>query len=184
MTASGSYSPAQKVLHWATALAVLVMIPLGLYMVWRYGATDFDAVTVRLFDIHKLIGFILLWLVAARLGLRLARGVPPAPSGLHPLQRIAADMTHRALYVLLFVVPVLGWMGASAYDLRSLPGGFALPEIVAHNPDLAGRIMWWHLWTAILLGALAAMHIGAALLHLVFFKDGVFQRMWPSRRNS
>jgi cytochrome b561 len=158
------------------------MIPLGFYMVWRYAATDFDAVTVQLFDIHKLTGFVLLWLVVARLGIRLVRGVPEPVPTLHPLQRAAASVTHGLLYVMLFVVPLLGWAGSSAYDLRSLPFGFNLPEILARNPDLGGRIMWWHGWAAIVLGLLAAMHLGAALMHLVMFRDGVFQRMWPSRR--
>jgi cytochrome b561 len=183
MSAPDRYSSLQKTLHWTIALIVAVMIPLGFYMLWRYGATDFDAVTVQLFDAHKLLGFILLSLVVVRASVRLLRGVPPLPATISPFQRIAANVTHRSIYLLLFIVPLLGWVGASAYDLRSLPGGLALPEILPVDKDLGGRIMWWHGWAAIVLGLLVALHIGAALLHLVVLRDGVFQRMWPSGRD-
>jgi cytochrome b561 len=150
-------------------------------MVRRYFATDNDALTVILFDVHKLAGFLLLWLVLVRIGVRLAKGTPPLPPTLAQPQRIAAEATHGLIYLLLLAVPMVGWAGASAYGLLSLPGGFRLPEIVGKNDDLAGRILEWHAWGAIMLAALVAVHVSAALLHRFHFKDGVFERMWPGR---
>lgn len=181
MAAPVQYSPLQMVLHWITALMVIVMVPMGFYMVWRYFATDNDALTVGIFDVHKLLGFLLLWLVVARLGVRIAKGVPPPAASMTRWQRMAAETTHRSIYGLLVVVPLTGWAGASAYGLRSLPGGIQLPEIVAKNTNLAGQILWWHGWGAIALAAAAVAHIAAALLHRYVFKDGVFERMWPFR---
>jgi cytochrome b561 len=176
------YSPLQKILHWTTALIVLAMIPMGFYMVWRYFATDNDAITVTLFNSHKLAGFLLLWLVLARLVTRIVVGTPPPPATLSKPQRVAAEATHGLIYVLLLAVPVAGWAGASAYGLLDLPGGLNLPEIVGRNDDLAGRILWWHGWGGIALAVLVGLHISAALLHRVYFKDGVFERMWPGSR--
>ncbi len=184
MTGPTSYSPLQRALHWTVALIVLAMIPLGLYMVRRYVETNFDAATQELYDAHKLFGFLLLWLVVVRIGVRVLRGAPPPPATLNPLQRTAAAATHAGLYLLLIVVPMLGWIGASAYDIRSVLGGFSLPKIAAHNEDFAYRILWWHGWVAIALGVVAALHIGAALFHRFVLKDGVFQRMWPWGRRS
>jgi cytochrome b561 len=181
MAEAARYSPLQKGLHWTTAVAVILMVPLGFYMVQRYFATDNDALTVRLFDVHKLIGFLLLWLVIVRVAVRLRSGTPPHPPSLAPVQRIAAEAVHGMLYLLLIIVPLLGWAGASAYGLLSLPGGLRLPPILAENTDLAGRILWWHAWGAIALALLAAAHIGAALMHRFLFKDGIFERMWPDR---
>jgi cytochrome b561 len=181
MPGAARYSSLQKALHWTTALAVIVMVPLGFYMVQRYFATDNDPLTVRLFDVHKLIGFLLLWLVVIRVVVRLRRGTPPPPPTLAPVQRIAAEAVHGMLYLLLIVVPLLGWAGASAYGLLSLPGGLRLPPILGENTDLAGRILWWHAWGAIALALLAGAHIGAALMHRFFLKDGIFERMWPGR---
>ena len=173
-----SYSPLQRTLHWITAAVVIVMIPLGLYMVQRGAWSNFDALTNTLYSWHKLIGFCLLWLIVARIVVRLVRGAPPQVP-LHPLQHFAAEATHLGLYALLIVVPILGWTGVSAYGARGTALGFTLPQIIVENQDLGNAILAYHGWAAILLGLLALMHIGAALMHRFIFKDGVFARMWP-----
>jgi cytochrome b561 len=101
---------------------------------------------------------------------------------LNILQRVAAEATHLGIYLLLFLVPILGWVGVSAYGARDVAGGLALPEIIGKNEELATRILSLHGWAAYALGALVAAHIGAALMHRIILRDGVFQRMWPSRR--
>jgi cytochrome b561 len=177
------YSTSQKALHWIIALAVVIMIPMGLYMVKRYVETNYDAITVKIYDTHKLIGFVTLWLVVARLAVRLRHGAPsPAPT-LRRWQRKAAAATHALLYLLLLAVPILGWVGASADGTLSMLGGLELPAIMARNDDYGWLILWYHGWAAIGLGALAAVHACAGLAHLLVLKDGVFQRMWPSRRH-
>lgn len=173
-----SYSPLQRTLHWIIAAAVVVMIPVGLYMVNRGKWSNFDAMTNTLYSWHKLIGFCVLWLVVVRIIVRLTRGAPP-PEPLHPLQQFAASATHLGLYVLLAIVPLLGWAGVSAYGARGTPFGFNLPEIIPQNQDLGNTILYYHGWAAILLGLLVLMHVGAALMHRFVFKDGVFARMWP-----
>ena len=183
MERTETYSPLHKTVHWLTAILVAVLLPIGFYMVWRYGATDNDAMTVRLFDLHKLLGLVVLCLLVVRVAVRLARGVPP-PASFARWQRLAAETNHLVIYVLLLAVPLLGWLGASAYDLNSLPGGLRLPALLAKDTDLAGRILWWHGWVAIALGLACAGHIGAALVHRVVLRDGVFERMWPSRNKS
>lgn len=181
MAAPGNYSSLQRALHWLTAMIIVPIVPVGFYMVWRYSATDNDAQTVLLFDWHKLAGFTLLWLVLLRVVVRLTKGTPPPPPTLAAPQRIIAEAVHGMLYVLLLTVPVLGWAGASAYGLLSLPGGFRLPEIIGKDTDLAGRILEWHGWGAIVLSVLVCAHIGAALMHRLYLKDGIFERMWPGR---
>ncbi len=103
METSRSYSPLQRMLHWITALVVIIMIPVGLYMVNRGKWSNFDALTNTLYGWHKLIGFCLLWLIVVRVIVRLMRGAPP-PVPLHPLQRLASEATHLGLYGLLILV--------------------------------------------------------------------------------
>jgi cytochrome b561 len=182
MTEPTHYSPLQRTLHWITVLCLLILVPLGFYMVRRYFATNFDALTKDLFNIHKLLGLLLLAVVALRLGVRLVRGAPPHVPPLPAGQRMAAEAVHWLLYALLLIVPVLGWMGASAYGLLTLPFGLRLPEIVANNGDYAGQVLQWHLRGAVVLCLLAGAHIGAALLHRLVLKDRVLERMWPARR--
>ena len=178
MEALRSYSPLQRTLHWIIAAAVFMMIPVGLYMVNRGAWSNFDALTNTLYSWHKFIGFCILWLVVVRIIVRLMRGAPP-PEPLHPLQQFAASATHFGLYALILLVPILGWTGVSAYGARGTPFGFNLPEIIAQNQSLGETILAYHGWAAMLLGLLALMHIGAALMHRFILKDRVFARMWP-----
>jgi cytochrome b561 len=178
METSRSYSPLQRMLHWITVAIVSIMIPVGLYMVYRGKWSNFDALTNTLYSWHKLIGFCLLWLIVVRIIVRLIRGAPP-PEPLHPLQQAAATATHFGMYVLLLVVPILGWTGLSAYGAMDAALGIKLPQIISKNEALSETILHYHGWAAIGLGLLALMHIGAALMHRFILKDRVFARMWP-----
>lgn len=184
MTPLNSYSSLHKFLHWTMALLVLGMLAAGLYMVYRGNATNFDALTNTIYTWHKTIGFVVLCLVVLRIVVRLSQGVPAPEPSLNLFLRVAAGANHLGIYLLLILVPILGWVGVSAYGARGIVGGLALPELVAENQDLAGRILWAHGWAAYALGVFVAVHIGAALMHRFILRDGVFQRMWPSRRDS
>jgi len=184
MDKPATYSPLQKIFHWLTVILVIVQIPLGIVMVERYNRVDFDAITTMLYNNHKLLGVLVLVITAARLAVRLTRGVPAPEPSLGPTLRLAATTTHLALYGFLIVVPILGWIGAAAYDLRALPGGLALPAIVAPDKDLAGSVLVWHAVGAITLAGLALAHFGAALMHFFVRKDGVLQRMLPGRHRA
>ena len=179
-TASAArYSFAARALHWLVAAFVICMIPLGLYMVARGEATNFDALTGRLYDLHKLAGFTVLWLIVLRVFVRLRRGAPPPLATLTPFERIASGAVHHLLYALLLVVPLLGWAGISAYPALNLFGAFNLPGILPANEPLANRILGLHGLLAQGLGILALIHIAAALRHRFVEHDGVLRRMWP-----
>lgn len=173
------YSLAARRLHWAVAAFVLCMIPLGLYMVARGEATNFDAVTGSLYSLHKLLGFLVLWLIVLRVVVRLRRGAPPPVATLTPFERVASHAVHMALYLLLLIVPLLGWAGISAYPALNVFGLFDLPAILPPDEALAKRILGLHGLLAQILGLLAVLHIAAALRHRFIKRDGVMRRMWP-----
>lgn len=173
------YSPKARAFHWLTVAAIATLVPLGLYMVWRGNATNFDALTARLYDAHKLLGFLTLWLVVARLVYRLRQGAPPDEPTLEWWQKAAAHLTHWGLYGLLLAIPLLGWFGVSRYDARGIFGLVSLPAIAAKDQDAATFIFTLHYWAAMLLVAMLAVHIGAAFFHHVIRGDGVLRRMLP-----
>jgi cytochrome b561 len=174
-----AYAPAHRALHWLMALLVIPMAPVGVYMVSRGAATNFDALTNTLYSSHKLTGFIVLWLAALRIVIKRRNGVPPPAATLTAFERIASTAVHHGLYALLIIVPLLGWAGVSAFGARSIFGWFSLPQILPQNEQLAKTILAIHGWAAMLMMALVAAHIAGAMMHLVVKKDGVFQRMWP-----
>jgi cytochrome b561 len=176
----GVYSSAARHFHWLVALMVIGMIPTGIYMVERGKQTSFDALTNILYDSHKLGGFILIWIMVARLAYRLRKGAPASEPTLAPWERAVSHATHWAIYGLLFLVPMLGWLGVSRYPALSIHGWFSLPSIATANEAAAKEVFALHKLFAILLGALVLAHIGAAFRHHFIKRDGVLRRMMPS----
>jgi cytochrome b561 len=170
------YSLLARRLHWWTVALLGVQIPVGLFMV-RYGAaTNFAAPSGTLYDGHKLLGLALLLLVAVRLGYRLGHGAPSSEPSLTLWQRAISHANHWAIYALLFIVPLIGWLAISYYG-PFRPFGIALPVLVAENGERAKRFFALHQFAAYALIALIGMHIAAALWHYLIRKDGVMRRM-------
>jgi cytochrome b561 len=181
-TAAPVYSPTARFFHWLTVIAIVVQIPLGFYMVWRGGVTNFDATTNTLYSGHKLLGFLLLWFVVLRLLYRFVHGAPPDEPTLAWWHKAGAHLSHWGLYALLIIVPVLGWLGVSHYGALETFGGWSLPAIAEKNEDKANWVFQLHYWGVLLILAVAAVHICAALYHQFIRGDGVLRRMLPGLR--
>ena len=177
------YSPVARKFHWWTVALIATLVPLGLYMVWRGEATKFDALTGRLYDLHKLLGFTLLCVVVARLVYRFRNGAPADEPTLEWWQKAASHATHWGIYALLVAVPLGGWLGVSLYGARSIFGIVSLPPLAGQDQDAAGAIFTWHFRGAMLLVILVGAHVGAALFHHVVRKDGVLRRMLPGLKH-
>lgn len=172
-----TYSVTARRLHWWTVAFLAIQIPVGLFMV-RYGAaTDFAPPTAQLYDGHKLLGLVILVLAAARLTYRLVHGAPPDEPTIEVWQKIAGHFTHWALYALLFLVPILGWLAISYYGPFE-PFGIKLPTLAAKDDARATQTFFLHMLAAYALILVAGMHVGAALFHYVIRKDGVLRRMF------
>lgn len=178
-----AYSAAARRFHWITVAAVLVMVPLGLGMTYRGNTLDiWDGLTNGLYSAHKLLGFLVLWLSAGRLIYRLVRGAPPDEPTLEWWHKAASRLVHWALYGLLLVVPLLGWIGVSLFPALTIFDLFNLPALASPDEEAAKRVLALHGWLAILLVLTIAGHVGAALYHHFIRKDGVMRRMLPGLR--
>jgi cytochrome b561 len=179
----GSYSATARALHWITAAAVLVMVPLGLAMSHRGNTLGiWDGLTNALFSSHKLLGFLLLWLSAGRLIYRLVKGAPPDEPTLTWWQKAGSHLVHWLLYGLLLIVPLIGWIGISLFPALTVFDLFSLPALAAPNEEASKRVLALHGWLALLLATLVGLHLAAALFHQLIRKDGVMGRMLPGLR--
>ena len=176
-TEGPTYSVAARRLHWWTVLLLATQVPLGLVMVRLGAATNFAEPTGTLYDSHKLIGLAILMLVLARLAYRLAHGAPPDEPTVEPWQKAASHATHWAIYALLIIVPMLGWLAISYYGPFA-PFGIKLPTLAAQDDAKATQVFHWHRLAAYALILMVGMHVGAALFHYVIRRDGVLRRMW------
>jgi len=179
-TRETTYSTGARHFHWWTVALLTAQVPLGLYMVYRGGATKFDALTGRLYDLHKTLGLVILALVVARLIYRLVHGGPADEPTIDWWQKAASHVTHWSLYALLILVPLVGWLGISLYGAREVFGILTIPPLAAPNSDAAGTVLLLHRLLAFLIILLIAMHVGAAVvLHYFIRGDGVLARMLP-----
>lgn len=167
------YTPVAKTLHWLTAFLVLLMIPVGFVM----ARVD---VPSAIYDLHKSIGPLILFLTLFRLYYRLAHPPAPLPDDLLAVQKFAAHATHWGLYGLLILQPLVGWIATSAYP-APVPffGLFNLPPLWTENKALSEQLYALHFWLGVLLVLVIGMHVGAALFHYFIRKDGILQRMLP-----
>jgi cytochrome b561 len=83
------------------------------------------------------------------------------------------------MYLLLLVVPLLGWFGVQLYPALDVFGLFSLPAIVAPDQARAETVFAIHKALALVLVAFIALHVAAALYHYLIRRDGVLQRMVP-----
>ena len=171
------YSNVAIALHWLMALMILASLGVGWYM----SGLSLSPTRLKLYNWHKWAGVTLLALAALRLLWRLSRR-PPADLPMPAWQARAAHVTHAALYVLFFAVPLVGWAYSSAAGFPLVWFGvLPLPDFVPVDKALAEALKPWHGRLAYLLAFLAAGHIGAALKHHFMDRDGMLDRMRPHK---
>lgn len=171
------YSAPAKWLHWLIAPIVLAMIPVGAIM----DDLPHGALQDRLFFLHESFGLTVLALMIARVATRL-RGAPPPAASLSRAERIIAAATHHAIYLLLALTPVLGWLALSAYGLRpAFFGLFEPPALLAKDEPLSKLLFSAHGLAGFTLAALIALHLLGVARHHFVKRDGVVQRMLPGR---
>lgn len=180
LAAAPSYAPLQKGVHWLHAALVLTALPLGVVIGNAAEGAIAPATMDRLYNLHRSFGFAVLLVAVLRVAVRVSKGAPPPVPTLTRFERIASVAVHHLLYLMIFLVPLLGWAGTSAYRAEiSVFGLFYLPHFVAENRALSETLLAAHGAAAIVMAALVALHIAGALMHLVVKRDGVFRRMWP-----
>jgi cytochrome b561 len=167
------FSAPQRLLHWLMAVCILAMLFIGVGMV--------ATVTPRyltLVQIHKPLGIAILLLALIRLVLRFRYGAPPLPAAMPEPMKLAAHLSHVAFYILMIVMPLLGWamLSAASYPVV-LFGGVHLPPILPLNATLHTVLWDAHHYLAFVFFALILLHVAAALLHALVRRDGVFETM-------
>lgn len=164
-------------LHWLVAALVLGQLALGWWMIDLPKSPP--GLRAGWFNVHKSIGLTIGLLMLGRLWWRSRHAPPPLPASLPRLQVLAARANHAALYVCLLLMPLSGYLGSvfSGYPIKYF--GIVLPQWGWASPTLKEFFSGVHLATVWVLMALIALHLGAALKHLLVNRDGVFARMWP-----
>ena len=170
------YGIISQLFHWLMALLLIGLLAVGLYMV----GLPIGLQKLKLYGWHKEFGILILMLVVFSLAWRTTNIHPSLPDTMPAWQKIAANGVHVLLYVLMFALPITGWMLSSASGLPvSFFGLFVMPDLVAPNEHLRAVLVQVHHWLAYGLIAGLLGHIGAALQHHFIDKDDILRRMLP-----
>lgn len=163
-------------LHWLTLILILGLAMAGLLM------TDLPngPQKIQIYALHKSFGLTVLGLTAIRLIWRLFSTTPATAENTPAWQAFVAKLTHGMLYVLLFAMPISGWLynSAAGFPLKYF-GLFKLPKLSGYDPQLKELAGEAHETFFYVLALLMLIHAGAALKHHYLDKDTTLTRMLP-----
>lgn len=175
------YERVAVVLHWSLAVLIIALILTGWYMV------DIPRNTAQrafMFNLHKSLGIATAVVIVALIAWRARHAAPPLPGGMPGWERIAAVTNHALFYVLMVLVTVAGYLTSSFSAFGPKLFGIPLPHWGWEDAVLRGEFAAVHRVGAMIFAVLIAIHIAAALKHLIVDRDGVFQRMLLAHRRS
>ena len=165
-----------RVLHWATAVILVVSVSAILYR----ETTEHKTLRQVLMELHRQLGLLVLLLLVARVAVRSVKGLVNHAPGPSAARRRAAAVAHWSMYGVLAGLVLLGWALCNAHAIHlRLFGVIPLPDLVAADSDLADTLSDYHIWGAWVLLSLVVPHVLAALWHHYIRHDGVLTAMLP-----
>lgn len=173
MTMNTSYNPVSKILHWTTALLIFGLLLLGFYM----AGLDFSEDKLQLYALHKSFGFLVLILVFVRVVWHLFVKKPASLPSHKKWEKGLSHAVHGFLYVLLFAMPLTGWVMSSAGDFTIQFFGFDVPDIVVKDKGLFDLAREAHEIIAFVIVGVVALHVAGAFKHHFIDRDETLARM-------
>lgn len=168
---AASYPKMARIFHWITALLILTLLTMG-WMFEDLPKGDFKRMFI---DTHKALGLAVLFITLARLAWWKGKQAPAAVEG--PVwQQLMAKAAHKVLYVMLFALPLSGYLFVT-YGRGLTLFGVKFPQIGAANPEFSHLMREVHGAGASLLAIVLGLHAGAALWHHFVRKDPTLERM-------
>lgn len=171
---SQRFTSTAKIFHWLLAVLIPGMLSLGWYMM----LIEETPAAPWYFDLHKSIGMVVAATVVLRLLWRLTHRPPMLPAHVAQWQVSASKVSHWLLYASLLAMPALGFAGALFSEDGLSFFGLPLTTFAHPNKDVSEVLFSTHGVIAWILAGLIAVHVLAALKHLLIAKDGLFHRMW------
>lgn len=162
------YSKFMMILHWLTALCVVIA--------WFLGEGG-PEVMKNPPTLHFVFGLTVLVLVVPRLIARLAGGAPPLDPRSAPLLQLAAKAGHAVLYAFLIAMPISGWYAASALGIPVRIWGVTLPALTERLAQPPGLVADLHSNGGTVFLVIAGLHGLMALYHHFVLKDDTLRRM-------
>jgi len=168
------YTRTAIALHWLIALLVIGQFAWGWWM--QQIPKQPPGPRVDAFNLHKSVGLVILALMVVRILWWIGHRAPPFPP-MPSWQAWTARATHFALYGLLVIQPLSGYLGSefSGFPVRFF--GLTLPGWAGKNIALKELLSVVHLAASWSIAAAVALHVAGALKHALIERDGLLARM-------
>ena len=165
------YGLISKLLHWVSALLLLVQIPLGFYLV----DLDFGSERINLENIHVIVGLSLFYLVIIRLLIKIINPTPKLDPSIFKGQKFLAKLNHLLLYVTILSITISG-------ILKKLFNGETLVIFfkkisIQDNFEFSELFYDIHVFSNYLMIILIIIHLVAVVIHKLFFNDNLLKKI-------
>lgn len=175
---SSRYNAPMMFLHWFIFLLFVIMY--ALIEIREYFPKE-DPTRTTLILLHKSIGVGIFALVICRLLLRWLSPKPPIYPALTTFNQRLATGGHYALYAVMLIMPISGYIMSTAGGRPVAFFGLLLPRLLQENEGLSDNAYNIHVWVSLLIYGLVGLHILIALWHHFVRKDNTLIRMLPSK---
>jgi|TARA_B100001093_G_scaffold259152_1_gene247774 cytochrome b561 len=165
------YGLISKVLHWLSAILLLIQIPLGFYLV----DLDFGEERLTFENIHIIIGLTIFYLVIVRLVKNIINPTPKLNNSIFKGQKFLAKINHLLLYVTILSITISGIL-KKLYNGESLIIIFKKIKI-EDNFELSEIFYDVHVFSNYVMIALIALHVVAVIIHKFFFDDNLLKKI-------
>ena len=175
-----TYGSLHRAIHWIMAIMIIGMIAVGMYIHGLDADNPAEAPTkLALGALHKATGIMVLLLVVLRAIWVFSGPRPGLPDSVSRWQRIVAKSLHHTFYLLMFAMPISGYvMTSHAQKPVNMYGLFELPMLFdGQNLEKAKAVFEVHEMLAEVLLALIVAHLAVALKHHFIDKDNILRRM-------
>lgn len=175
---SDRYGSLSKALHWAMAVMIIALVIVGLYMT---GLEKEDPNRINIYNLHKAVGALTLFLLVIRVTWLRASPAPELPSVFSKNERVLTQGVRSLLYLLMALVPVSGYVlsTAAGYSVHFF-GLFDLPVLFEKNKALADFAHEAHEILGYTILGFVVLHAAGAIKHKLLNGGGeadVLQRM-------
>ncbi|CAE6938644.1 cytochrome b [Vibrio sp. B1FLJ16] len=168
-----NYNLVARAMHWISALAIIGLFAVGLWMVELSYYSEWYRTAPHY---HRSIGILLAIVTVARIAWKHITASPKAEGKAYEV--VAAKVAHAVMYVLLITIFITGYListsdgrGIEVFNWFTVPGA---GELFPNQSDLAGEIHFYSAWAVILI---AGLHALAALKHHFIDKDNTLRKM-------
>ncbi|MEX3070833.1 cytochrome b [Vibrio alginolyticus] len=168
-----NYNLVARVMHWISALAIIGLFAVGLWMVELSYYSEWYRTAPHY---HRSIGILLAIVTIARIAWKHISVSTKAEGKAYEVA--AAKLAHAVMYVLLITIFITGYListsdgrGIEVFNWFTVPGA---GELFPNQSDLAGEIHFYSAWAVILI---AGLHALAALKHHFIDKDNTLRKM-------